>query len=160
MCCVYKTTQHQMKRNVHEVREQKLKRVAKREKSDRIFKYVSKHIFGWSISAICTLGCGYQALTALQTYLEHPSVVSSTYVKEAAEFPGVTICPENWYNMTQVCKFWPRNCTRKDVMQAYSLPKLVTLSEFRFYGQPLLQSLFRCQMMSRTELCQPFDCVK
>ncbi|XP_022688169.1 uncharacterized protein LOC111260003 [Varroa jacobsoni] len=130
-----------------------------RKKYFRIIEYVRQRLFAWFVGIICSLGCGYQVYTALRAYLAYPSLVSPALIKEAAEFPGVTVCPENWYNMTRLCQYWPQNCTRKD-MQLHSVPKFTIMNEFRFYGQPTIENLFKCRMMSRSEVCPAFDCVE
>ncbi|XP_022663169.1 uncharacterized protein LOC111251129 [Varroa destructor] len=61
--------------------------------------------------------------------------------------------------MTRLCQYWPQNCTRKD-MQLHSVPKFTIMNEFRFYGQPTIENLFKCRMMSRSEVCPAFDCVE
>ena len=140
------------------------------------------------VALICVAGTTYQIVIGLQNFFAYPSIVSSTYEDDSAEFPGVTICPENWYNMSQVCQYWPKNCTRKDVVSIiarpilrifqlmeclsfltssstlyhqliiYSMPKASFMNEFREYGQPTLNRFFRCEMVSRDHTCPSFSC--
>lgn len=87
----------------------------------------------WMIGLVCVVGATYQTFISLQNFFTYPSVVSSTLEKEAAEFPAVTICPENWYNMSQVCHWWPKNCTRKDVVSSLlNLAFGCTIFTFKF----------------------------
>ncbi|XP_028967647.1 uncharacterized protein LOC114828292 [Galendromus occidentalis] len=114
--------------------------------------------FAFVVFSVCGIGMLYQVTFTIKNYLDYPSVVSSIIEKDAADFPAVTVCPESWFNLSQVCRYFPKNCSRKDVMHRYSIPKASVYAAWRYFGQPNIKKLFDCRMASQAEGCDPFDC--
>lgn len=49
-----------------------------------------------AVAIACASGFLYQAAHMLLYFKSYPAVVSNDFAEEAAEFPAVTVCLENW----------------------------------------------------------------